>query len=701
MEVWEMRSSERYRVGIDIGGTFTDLVLIDDETGERSVGKILTTPEDPSEAVEEGLLELLEREGIEAGRLGTVVHGTTLVTNALIERRGTKTALLTTEGFRDAVAIGTEHRYDMYDIFIEKPEPLVPRSLRYGVRERILDDGSVLRELDEEQVRSIAAEFEEREVGAVAVSFLHGFRNPAHERRVAEIIAEEAPEVTVSLSSEVSPELREYERTSTTICNVYVRPLVERYLQRLEERLRRLGTEGSLYIMLSNGGTASVQTASRFPIRLLESGPAAGALAAAFYGRESGFPDVLSFDMGGTTAKACVVEDGEPLTSNEFEIARVYRFKKGSGLPVKTSVIEMIEIGAGGGSIARVDALGLLKVGPESAGADPGPVCYGQGGDEPTVTDADLILGYLDPHFFLGGRMELDREGATRAIEQKIASRLGMDAIEAAWGIHQVVNENMANAARVHAVERGKDPRKYPLFAFGGAGPVHAYRVARALGVPGFVAPLGAGATSAFGFLCAPLAFDFKRSLYGRLDDLAWSEVNRALGEMEEEGRNLLRASGVEDEEIKVRRLGEMRYVGQGHEVAVELPEGTLGPDDAAEIEERYRQEYRRLYGREGPDVPLETMTWRLEVASPRPRIQLEPRKGSPRAPSEAHKGEREIYHPEHEDFRNVPVYDRYRLDPGAAFEGPAVVEERESTVVLGPDAEVEIDAARNLIVRW
>jgi N-methylhydantoinase A len=694
-------SHERYRVGIDIGGTFTDLVLIDDETGEQAVGKILTTPDDPSEAVEKGLYELLEREDVEAGQLGTIVHGTTLVTNALIERRGTRTALLTTEGFRDAIAIGTEHRYDMYDIFIEKPEPLVPRSLRYGVSERSLDDGSVVVELDEEQVRSIAAELKEREVGAVAVSFLHGFRNPAHEQRVAEILAEETPEITVSLSSEVSPEIREYERTSTTICNVYVRPLIERYLQRLEERLRKLGFEGLLYIMLSNGGTASVETASRFPIRLLESGPAAGALAAAFYGRESGFPEVLSFDMGGTTAKSCLIEGGEPLTSNEFEVARVYRFKKGSGLPVKTSVIEMIEVGAGGGSIAHVDALGLLKVGPDSAGAEPGPVCYGLGGSEPTVTDADLILGYLDPDFFLGGRMELDREGASRAIKQRIGRQLGLDAVETASGIHQVVNENMANAARVHAVERGKDPRAYPLFAFGGAGPVHGYRVARALGVPGFIAPLGAGATSAFGFLCAPLAFDFKRSLYGRLDELDWSEVNRALEEMEGEGRDLLRASDVGDAEIQVRRLGEMRYAGQGHEVTVELPDGELGPEDADRLIALYHEEYRRLYGREGPDVPLETLTWRLEVISPRPQIQLDARKDNPRALSEAHKGEREIYLPEHEGFRNVPVYDRYRLDPGAAFEGPAVVEERESTVVLGPDTEVEIDPARNLIVRW
>ena len=694
-------NSLHHRAGIDIGGTFTDLVLLDDATGERAVGKILTTPEDPSEAVEKGLSELLEQEGVAASQLATIIHGTTLVANALIERKGVRTALLATEGFRDAVAIGTEHRYDMYDIFIEKPGPLVPRSLRYGVRERSLDDGSVATRLDEEQVRSISRELRDRGMRAVAVSFLHSFRNPAHERRAREILAEEAPEITVSISSEVAPEIREYERTSTTIANVYVRPLVERYLQVLEERLRRLGFGGSLYIMLSNGGTASVETAREFPIRLLESGPAAGALAAAFYGGAAGFSEVLSFDMGGTTAKACLIEGGEPLTSSEFEVARVYRFKKGSGLPVKTSVIEMIEVGAGGGSIARVGAINLPKVGPESAGAEPGPACYGRGGTKPTVTDADLILGYLDPGFFLGGKMRLDREAALRAIEKKVARPLGLDAVEAAWGIHQVVNENMANAARVHAIERGKDPRAYPLFAFGGAGPVHAYRVGRTLGVPRFIAPLGAGATSAFGFLCAPLSFDLVRSLYGRLDELDWAQVNGTLQSLEAEGRALLRASGVGDPDIRVRRLCEMRYTGQGHEVTVELPDGRLDPDDTDRLAALYRKEYRRLYNREGPDVPLEALTWRLEVVAPRPEIRLGGEEGDPRAPDQAQKGAREIYLPEDGGFTEVPVYDRYRLDPGAIFGGPAVVEERESTVVLGPEGRAEIDAARNLIVRW
>jgi N-methylhydantoinase A len=692
---------KRYRVGVDVGGTFTDFVLIDGTTGKQAVGKILTSTEDPSEAVEEGLVELLEREGVAASQLQTVIHGTTLVTNALIERRGAKTALLTTEGFRDAVAIGTEHRYDMYDIFIEKPEPLVPRSLRYGIKERMLDDGSVLRELDEEQVRSVAAELRDREVQAVAVSLLHSFRNPAHERRVGEILAEEAPEMTFSLSSDVSPEIREYERTSTTIANVYARPLVEGYLTSLEERLRRLGFDGSLYIMLSNGGTASVETAINFPIRLLESGPAAGALAAAFHGQKAAVPEVLSFDMGGTTAKACLIEGGEPLISPEFEVARVYRFKRGSGLPVRTSVVEMIEIGAGGGSIAHVDALGLLKVGPQSAGAEPGPVCYGRGGEEPTVTDADLVLGYLDPEYFLGGRMDLDHEGALKAIEEKISGPLGLDVIEAAWGIHQVVNENMANAARIHAIERGKDPGKYPLFAFGGAGPVHAYRVARALGVSRLIAPLGAGATSAFGFLCAPLAFDFKRSLHAALDDLEWDTVNVVLDEMAKEGRDLLGHAGVGEADVRVRRFCEMRYVGQGHEVTLELPDGELQAEDNGRIKELFHKEYRRLYGRQGPDVPLETITWRVEASAPLPQIPLGGEAEDPPPLAEAIKCSRDVYLPEGDGFQEVPIYDRYRLRPGTAFEGPAVVEERESTVIVGPETQVEIDRLWNLNVGW
>ncbi|HEY6054986.1 MAG TPA: hydantoinase/oxoprolinase family protein, partial [Gaiellaceae bacterium] len=480
-----------YRVGVDIGGTFTDLCLAGPE-GVVAVGKTLTTPHEPALAVETVLVETLSEVGVAVGDVSLLVHGTTLVTNAIIERKGARTALLATRGFRDAVEIGREKRYDLYDLQVELPKPLAPRHLRFDVPERTLADGTVAEPLDEDHVERLARELAAAGVEAVAVSFLHSFTNPEHERRAAAAIARAAPGLRVSLSSEVVPEIREFERTSTALANVYVQGLVEDYLRDMRGRLERLGFGGRLTVMLSSGGIATAETATRFPVRMLESGPAAGALAAAAFGEAAGEPDLLSFDMGGTTAKLCAIARGRPLVSEEFEVDRVYRLKRGSGLPLKIPVVDMIEIGVGGGSIARVSALGTLAVGPDSAGADPGPACYGLGGSEPTVTDADLVLGYLDPGYFLGGRMALDLEAAHAAIAA-VAGPLGLSLDEAAWGIHQVVNENMANAARVHAVERGLDPRRLPLFAFGGAGPVHALGVAAALGSPAVYAPQGAG----------------------------------------------------------------------------------------------------------------------------------------------------------------------------------------------------------------
>jgi N-methylhydantoinase A len=686
-----------YRMGVDIGGTFTDLVLLDDSAGEWRVAKTLTTPAAPEQAVVTGLRELLVETNLKPAEIDRLIHGTTLVTNAIIERKGAPTGLITTEGFRDVLEIGREHRYDMYDIFIELPKPLVPRHLRLGVRERILDDGSVLIPLDEEGVRQATRQLVAAGVKAVAVCFLHSYANPVHERRAAEIIRAEAPDLWVSLSSEVAPEIREYDRFSTTVANVYVRPLVDRYLATLVDRVRNLGLSCEVLIMLSGGGVATVDTARQFPIRLVESGPAAGALAAAFLAAEAGFPNVLAFDMGGPTAKACLIEDGQPLTAPEFELARAYRFKKGSGLPVKVTVIELIEIGAGGGSIAWVDSLGLLKVGPESAGAEPGPACYGRGGTEPTVTDADLILGYLDPSYFLGGRMRLDRAAAETAVG-RLAERLGLSLVEAAWGIHEVVTENMAAAARVHAIERGKDIRKFPLFAFGGAGPVHVYRLAQKLGLKRFICPPGAGATSALGLLVAPLAFDFVRSYYGRLDGLDWAVVNRLLAEMEAEGRALLRRAGVPAADIAVARSVDLRYTGQGHEVNVALPDGELGESLEGEILRRFIAEYRRLYHRAGPEVPAEAITWRVRVSGPRPAIAPRRAGQRPARVEEALKGFRPVYFAEYGDFRPTPVYDRYALGPGAVIEGPAVIEERESTVVLGPRAVARVDDRLNLV---
>lgn len=690
------------RVGVDIGGTFTDLLVFDIDSGRFQVGKTLTTPDDPSRAVTTGLQATLAEAGVTPGAVRQIVHGTTLVTNAIIERKGAKTALITTKGFRDAVEIGREHRYDLYDIFLELPEPLVPRRLRMELDERVLSDGEVLKPVDPAEVRALAEQLVAQGIEAVAVALLHSYRNPEHERQVEAILNEFAPDLIVSTSSDVVPEIREYERTSTTIANVYVRPVVTRYLGRLEESLAALGFEGSLFIMLASGGICTVETARKYPIRLIESGPAAGAIAAAEYGRRIGMENLLSFDMGGTTAKACIIDGGQPLTTSDFEVSRVYRFKKGSGLPVKVPVIEMIEIGAGGGSIAWIDSLGLLKVGPESAGAMPGPVCYGQGGTRPTVTDADLVLGYLDPGYFLGGKMTLDIAAAKEAIMEQVAEPLGLDLLSAAWGIHQVVNENMAGAARIHAIERGKDPRAYPVFAFGGAGPVHAFNVARILRSPRLVVPLGAGVTSTVGFLAAPLAFDFVRTYYGRLDRLDWDHVNGLFDEMEAEGRQILTAAGVPESNISVRRFAEMRYVGQGHEIDVDMPDGRLAADDIPELVRRFEAEYRRLYERGAGDNPVEALSWRVIVSGPRPDLPLEQMRGDgdfARLVPDAQKGERRVYLPEDGKLVGVPVYDRYRLGPGARFAGPAIVEERESTVVIGRNARAEIDDFLNLII--
>jgi N-methylhydantoinase A len=686
----------QFRVGVDIGGTFTDLILVDDATGELTVGKVLTTPDDPSQAVADVLGDALQRTSTAAEDVKHVIHGTTLVTNAIIERKGARTALLTTQGFRDAYEIAREHRYDLYDLFLEMPEPLVPRHLRLEVDERVYADGSVARQPDPHAVAQLVAELRDKDIEAIAICFVHSYANPAHEQLVGAIVGEIAPGVRVSLSSEVVPEIREYERTSTTVVNVYVQALVERYLAELVRRLHTQGVAGELLLMLSSGGISSVETASRFPLRLLESGPAGGALASAYFGQQAAIADLLAFDMGGTTAKLCVIENGQPLTSTEFEVDRKYRFKKGSGLPVKVPVVDLIEIGAGGGSIARVDSLGLLKVGPESAGANPGPACYGRGGTEPTVTDADLLLGYLDPDFFLGGRLALDRAAAESAIKSRIADHLDMSPTRAAWGIHQLVNEGMASAARVHAIERGKDPRGLPLFAFGGAGPGHGFGVASILHSPRMLVPFGAGVTSAMGFLTAPLAFDFVRSFLSQLDTLDWEHVNGLFADMAAQGDAILARSGVPADERQISRQADVRYAGQGHEIRIDLPDGRLGPDSLPGIRVIFEDVYRGLFGRTGPDVPLEGVSWRLLASGPRPGVNL---RSAPGSAGDARKGERPVYFPEWEEHRPVPVYDRYRLAAGASFEGPAIVEERESTTVIGPRARVEVDASRNLSV--
>lgn len=683
------------RVGADIGGTFTDIVLSDANMGTYSE-KVLTTYGDYSEGVMNGIERALRASDLNISTVDTMVHGTTLVANALIERKGAKAALLCTEGFRDVLEIGTENRYDLEDLHLEKPAPLVPRHLRLPVRERIGDRGDVVTPLDESSVTAAVEHLREEGVEAVAVVFLHSYKNPVHEQRVAQFLRDRLPGVRVALSSEVVPTIREYPRTTTTLANVYVQPIVEGYLRRLENRLYDTGFDGRLLLMLSGGGTVTVDTACRFPIRLLESGPIGGIMAAIRLGEDINGGDLLAVDMGGTTAKACVVRRGRPDASDEFEVNRIWRFKKGSGLPMKVPVIDMIEIGAGGGSVADVSKFGLLKVGPHSAASEPGPACYGRGGRRPTVTDADLILGYLDPNFFLGGQMMLDAEAARRSVESEVAEPLGLDLLEAAWGIHQIVNENMANAARAHLVEKGEHPPNYALFASGGAGPVHACHVAEILGIGTVVVPAEAGTASAFGLLCAPVAFEQIRTLHGRIGDLPWSELGEMLEDMEWEGRRHLDAAGVEPEQIGLERSCEMRYVGQANEITVALPEED--ELDEGVLREHFERGYKSLYKRVNADLPVETLTWHVKLSAPAPEVSIQD--GTGRDTRAGLKGYREAYMKASGGLRTVPIYDRYALVSGASVPGPAVVEERGSTVVLPEGCRAQVDDVGNLVVR-
>jgi N-methylhydantoinase A len=692
-------AAPRYRFGFDIGGTFTDFVLIDSNTGRIYSYKTLTTPHRPAEAVMTGWRALMEETGATGADVETAIHGTTLITNALIERKGAPTAFITTKGFRDVLEMAREMRYDIYDLLIVLPEPLVPRALRLEVDERLNGRGEVVTPLNIAELDDLKAKLQDN-VQAVAVSLLHAFTNPVHEQQVGAWLRTHLPDLSVSLSHEVAPEIREYERMSTTVCNAYVQPLTERYLKRLQGELLDAGFVHRLYLMLSSGGITTLETAARFPVRLVESGPAAGALAAVFYGNLLGESDLVSFDMGGTTAKMCLIADGAPAMANTFEIARVHRFKRGSGLPVRVPTIELIEIGAGGGSIAHVDELGLLKVGPESAGADPGPACYGLGGTRPTVTDADALLGYLNPDYFLGGRMALDRAAAERAIEAHVARPLGLSVTDAAYGIYQVVNESMISATRVHVAERGADTRRLKLISFGGAGPVHAHQIARALKMPGYVCPASAGVTSALGFLTAPTAFEFARTFIARLTPGMLGELDGIYAALEAEGRATLAEAGIAEAQMQFTRQADLRHIGQGHEIVVTLPATPLAEVDLdQELRPRFYERYEEIYGHAHYHLGLEITTCRLTASGPRPPITLQERPAAGGAAAEALKGYRQAYFSERGGFVTTPIYDRYRLTAGMVFSGPAIVEERDSTAVIGPDATVTVDRFTNLLV--
>jgi N-methylhydantoinase A len=689
--------NKKIRIGVDVGGTFTDFVLVDDDRGLIFTGKRLTTPDDPSEAILEGTSRILKEAGTDPSAVHSIVHGTTLVTNTLIERTGAKVGLITTRGNRDALEMGREIRYDLYDLFLESPPTLVPRYLRKEVAERMAPDGEVLLAFDADEFRTVTRQLiDEEAVEAIAVCFMHSYRNPDHERQAKQILIEELGDIPFTISSEAAPEIREFERTSTTCANAYVQPRMQTYLKRLENELAAAGHDGALYVMLSGGGITTVESARAFPIQLIESGPAAGAMAASYYSRLTDTENFISFDMGGTTAKMCLIDGGRPDRKHDFEAGRVRRFMKGSGLPLKVSVVDMIEIGAGGGSLANVDGMGLLKVGPRSAGSAPGPVCYGLGGENPAVTDADLYLGYLNPDYFLGGEMALDMATVEKAIVEKIAKPLGLTALEAAIGIHNIVNENMAAATRMHLAEKGRDPRRYDMIAFGGAGPVHAYGLAKILKLRKLVVPLGAGVTSALGFLVAPPAIDYVRSYVSRLENLDWAHLNTLYAEMEADARALLADAGVSGDDVTITCSAEMRHVGQGFEISVPVPTGTLTADSLTALRESFFDTYQKLFERTVRDVGIEAMSWRLAASGPNPEISLNFGSGDGEAGT-ALKGTRQVYFPE-TGFVEYDVYDRYALRTGDAFAGPAVVEERESTTVIGPGAKVDVDRHLNLV---
>jgi len=691
------------KLAFDTGGTFTDFAFSDDD-GTILLHKVLSTPDAPARAVLQGVDELLAkvRKGQAArpneGAL-QILGATTVVTNAVLERKGVDTAFITTDGFQDMLRIRTEGRYDLYDLRIQYPEPLVPRDRCFGVAERVTAHGEVVTPLDEEGVKRIAARLVEQGIQSVAVCLLHAYKYPAHEQRIGELLAQHAPGVSVSLSSSVCPEVREYDRASTTVANAYTRPLMVQHVDHLERELGKRGVESQLLWMTSSGGVVPSSSAARTPVRLIESGPAAGAVAAAEYARTAGERSVLSFDMGGTTAKLCLIPDGQPQIANELEVARYERFRKGSGFPLKIQSIHMIEIGAGGGSIASRSKLGLLAVGPRSAGAAPGPACYGRGGTDPTVTDADLLLGYVDERSFLGGDFALDRPAARRAMD-RLADGLGITLERCAFGIHDMVNESMAEAAAMQATDSGVDPRALPMIAFGGAGPVHAYGVARKLGLRKVICPLGAGVTSAVGLLGAPVAADLSASLPMAIPAWDAQKVRQVLDKLATQGREVVLASGVAADQVRFSYTVDMRHVGQGHEISVSLPDGDPGAKGFLdELLVRFHDAYIKLYGRNVSGTEAEVITWRIRARGPKGDVTPSRMRASATSSGKALKGRRPVYFQEAGGFVDTPVYDHYAMTPGEEIAGPAIVEQRESTVVVGPKGRFALDDQFNLIM--
>jgi len=674
------------RLGVDIGGTFTDVAL--ENGGRRFTSKVLTVPHAPERSVLAAIAAVLAEAALAPSALSIIIHGTTLATNALIERKGARTALITTLGFRDTIEIRHENRFEQYHVGIDLPAPLVPRRLRFPIRERIDARGRVLVALDEADVHRAIDEIERQNIEAVAIGLLHSFTEPRHEMRVAALLAERLPRIAVTLSCEVSPEMREYERFSTACANAYLQPLIATYLGNLGRELVAAGMSCPLFLMLSGGGLTTVETAARFPVRLVESGPAGGAIFASHVARQCGFEKVVSFDMGGTTAKICLIDDFKPQTSRAFEVARMYRFKKGSGLPLRVPVIEMVEIGAGGGSIARVDGLRRIAVGPDSAGAEPGPACYGRGGRAPTVTDADLVLGRIDPKAFSGGRIKLDSEAAHTALNDGIGTPLGISVPMAALSVSEMVDENMSNAARIHAVESGKDAPSRVLIAFGGAAPLHAARVAEKLGMERILIPVGAGVGSAIGFLRAPVSYEIVRSRLARLAAFRVAEINRLFAEMRAQAETIVRA-GAGNAALVEARHAFMRYCGQGHEVLVPLPVRTYGEGDGATLANAFEGAYCALYSRVIPGVDIEVVSWVLSLSAGVETMMEAAQTVTEYCPQPV--GRRAMRDAAGASIE-AALHRRADLRPGARILGPAIITEDETSTVVSASFEAHVN---------
>lgn len=689
-----MSDGQRTRLAVDIGGTFTDVVL---EVGaERHSAKVLTTPAYPEQGFLDGMQIALEAAAIDENAIDLIVHGTTLATNALIERKGAKVGFVTTEGFASLLDMGYEKRFDHYDLMIDPVPAIVPAPQRFEIPERLAADGTPLIALDQHAVRQAAVTMAQNGIEAVAIGYLHAFAHARHEARTRQILREYLPQsVTICASHEVCPEIREYERFVTTCANAAVRPLMAGYLQRLQSRLRERGVDAPMLLMTSGGGLTTVENACAFPVRLIESGPAGGAILAGHIARQCQLDDVLAFDMGGTTAKICLLSGGEPERARRFEVARSYRNLKGSGWPLRIPVIDMVEIGAGGGSIARVDRLGQITVGPDSAGADPGPVAYARGGQEPTVTDANLQLGKIDGERFAGGKIVLDGDAASAALREAIGKPLALDGVWPAVGVVEIVDENMANAARVHAIERGKDISSMTAIAFGGGAPLHACRVAEKLGIKRILVPQGAGVGSAIGFLRAPVAYDVTRSRTMALDDFVSNAANKLLDKMEEAAAAIVRPA-VSDTKLTRTRIIDMRYVGQGHEIRIPLPDRALVDSDRDVLGRDFSERYRANYGLVIGDMPVEIVTWSVTVSGgdKEDRVPEDRELGTLSAQAVAL---REVFDGHAGEVLDAALFQRGELAAGVEIDGPAIIAEDQTSTVVTACFRARVDSTGNL----